>query len=231
MRRATYISKVNNIKSAGEIILQSLMEMIYEGELKPNQALRQEEIAGWFEVSRVPVRDALQKLIEVGLAVKIPRHGVRVANFSIEMLRKLYEVRIILEGAAMELVVHNINDEIMNELKELVEKQKIAMKYKNVKEALKIDNTFHEILLSEATLQNDVLSKLIYSIRLRIKHARNVARNQGKPKEWIQNSINRHIKILETLKAKDENRAKKIMIQIINESMSEASNFVEKYTN
>jgi len=225
--KLNYAAKVNSIKNTGEVILQSLMEMIYEGKLKPGQSLKQEEIADLFKVSRVPVRDAFQKLIEVGLAVKVPRRGIMVVDLSTDRLRKLYEVRIILESVAIKLVMCNINDEILNELKFLIKKQKIALKYKNIKDAIQIDDEFHNVLYNKDILLNDVLSELIYSIRLRIKHARDLARYKGELKDWLNNSIRRHSEIYEAILSKDKNYAKKIIVKIVNESKQEVFNSIK----
>ena len=77
-RRRSLAHRIDAIQNTAEVIAQSLKEMIYEAELKPGQPLIQERIAEMFQVSRVPVRDALQLLIAMGLAVNVPRRGVIV---------------------------------------------------------------------------------------------------------------------------------------------------------
>ena len=64
--------RVNAIQSTAEVIANSLKEIIYGAEFKPGQQLVQETIARMFQVSRVPVRDALQILIKMGIAVNVP---------------------------------------------------------------------------------------------------------------------------------------------------------------
>ncbi len=75
MAHANLAHRINAIQNTAEVIAQSLKEMIYEAELKPGQPLIQERIAEMFQVSRVPVRDALQMLIGMGIAVNVPRRG------------------------------------------------------------------------------------------------------------------------------------------------------------
>lgn len=231
MEKLYYANKINNIQNTGEVILQNLIEMIYEGKLKPNQTLRQEIIAEWFKVTRVPVRDALQRLVGIGLAVKIPRRGVRVANISVDTLKKLYEVRVILESAAIKLVTRNVNDETLNKLKLLIDNQKVALNCKSTKEFIRIDDEFHNVLYSKDTLLNEVLSNSIYSIRLRIKHARDIARYNSELKGWASNSIRRHFEIYNAVASKNENYAKNIIIEIINESKKDTFNFVKNILN
>ncbi len=75
MPPADLARRIHAIQNTAEVIAQSLREMISEAELKPGQPLIQERIAEMFQVSRVPVRDALQLLIGMGVAVNIPRRA------------------------------------------------------------------------------------------------------------------------------------------------------------
>ena len=59
MVQSSLAHRIDAIQNTAEVIAQSLKEMIYEAELKPSQPLIQERIAEMFQVSRVPVRDAL----------------------------------------------------------------------------------------------------------------------------------------------------------------------------
>src|SRR5512147_1243499 len=111
MTPADLAHRINAIQNTAEVIAQSLREMIYEAELKPGQPLIQERIAEMFDVSRVPVRDALQLLIGMGLAVNVPRRGVIVRPLSWQLLDELFEVRKILEGAAIRMAMRNATPE------------------------------------------------------------------------------------------------------------------------
>ena len=82
MDNLIWATRVNEIKNTNEVILQGLIEMIYEGKFKLGQKLVQEEIANIFNVSRVPVRDAFQILLEVKLAERVPRKGLIIAKLS-----------------------------------------------------------------------------------------------------------------------------------------------------
>lgn len=93
MNQENLTYKVDSIQNTAEVIAKSLEDKIYGAELKPGQQLVQENIARMFGVSRVPVRDALQILINMGLAVNMPRRGVFVRRLSKKSLGELFEVR------------------------------------------------------------------------------------------------------------------------------------------
>jgi DNA-binding GntR family transcriptional regulator len=82
-------------------IARVLSGRIVDGSLAPGARLRQDEIAAEFGVSHVPVREAFRKLEAQGLAVSLPRRGVRVSDLDPVMVREVTEMRAALEGLAL----------------------------------------------------------------------------------------------------------------------------------
>ncbi|MBW1960933.1 MAG: GntR family transcriptional regulator [Deltaproteobacteria bacterium] len=219
--------KVDAIKNIGEVIAQSLKEMIYEAELKPGQQLVQENIARMFGVSRVPVRDALQILINMGIAVNVPRRGVIVRPLSRKLLNELFEIRKILEGSAIKMVIHEITPDVFQHLNELVLKQSNALNKSDVKMNETLDDEFHRTLFEP--LDNDTLNDLIFANWERIKQARcssTVVAEHGK--KWIKESIQRHRKVLDAIKRKDEELAYRNIVENIESSRQEITDCLEE---
>ncbi|UAK37145.1 GntR family transcriptional regulator [Gordonia bronchialis] len=81
-------------------VLRRLRDEIFEGILPPGTALSVPGLAARLEVSRSPVREAVQQLVTDGLAVYTPRAGAKVAVLDDEMLRHVFEVREVLDGLA-----------------------------------------------------------------------------------------------------------------------------------
>ena len=120
MQQGSLSLKIDAIKTTSEVIAQSIKEMIFQAELKPGQQLVQESLARMFGVSRVPVRDALQILINMGIAVNVPRRGVIVRPFSRKLLDELFEIRKVLEGSAIHMVVKKITPNLNTILTNLI---------------------------------------------------------------------------------------------------------------
>jgi len=229
VNQVNWVEKVNRIENAGNIIFQSLMEMIYDNKLKPGQKLRQDYIAQMFEVSRVPVRDALQMLIGTGLATRIPRKGIIVSLLSRQILKELYEIRKILEGSAIRIVVRNINTDVLDTLDNLIEKQHELMKNNDLKAVIKIDYEFFKILYNASTILNNSLSELIYSNLLRVKHARCAAISKPEfARDWMEDAYQKNKEKISALKSKDEEYVYKVIIKIINDSEKKVLNHLEK---
>lgn len=82
-------------------IARALSERIVCGALAPGERLRQDQIAGEFEASHVPVREAFLRLEAQGLVVSKPRCGVRVSQLDPAMVVEITEMRAALEGLAL----------------------------------------------------------------------------------------------------------------------------------
>lgn len=78
-----------------ELIKQAIMV----GELQPGQPLVELALAGWYKVSRTPIREALTRLEQDGLAQRGDR-GLIVRESTPEEILDLYETRIVLESKA-----------------------------------------------------------------------------------------------------------------------------------
>lgn len=84
-------------------IYGALREGILTGRLAPGDRLRQQELATQFDVSHSPVREAIARLASEGLVTVRPRRGAEVNALDPTEVAEIYEVRILLEPAALDL--------------------------------------------------------------------------------------------------------------------------------
>jgi len=83
-------------------VYRGLKTAIMAGGFKPGAVLVQEELCKQFRASRTPIRDALTHLQAEGLVVAIPNKGVVVRDFSPKDVHDIYEIRALLESAAVQ---------------------------------------------------------------------------------------------------------------------------------
>ena len=76
-----------------------LRRRIMSGRYAPGERLREESVAHEMQVSRTPVRAALQRLVEDGLLVAAAR-GATVAGWTHWDIAEAFELRILLEPHA-----------------------------------------------------------------------------------------------------------------------------------
>ena len=90
--------------SLSEYAYRTLRDNIVNGKLQPRTRLPEIEVAKALGVSRVPIRDALGRLVEDQLVEKRPdRKGAVVATPTPETMLEFYEVRAVLEVLSVRL--------------------------------------------------------------------------------------------------------------------------------
>lgn len=85
------------------------------GNLKPGQRLIEERLARSLQISRTPLREAIQMLEKDGLVNRLPRGGVGVREASSEEIRELNSVRVALECMAVEAVCERVRHHRLDE--------------------------------------------------------------------------------------------------------------------
>ena len=87
------------------IVTERLRANIVDGTLKPGSQLSEVELASNFGVSRGPVREALQRLVQEGLLHSEPHRGVFVPVLTDEDVHDVYVAREALESAAIRSII------------------------------------------------------------------------------------------------------------------------------
>jgi DNA-binding GntR family transcriptional regulator len=93
-----------------ELVAEVLREAITGGHLRANQPLPQDEIAAQLRVSHIPVREALRQLQSEGLVAYQPNRGATVSALTPEEIREIYDIRAILETAAVRRATSRLSE-------------------------------------------------------------------------------------------------------------------------
>ncbi|MFD0666676.1 GntR family transcriptional regulator [Ramlibacter sp. MAHUQ-53] len=89
--------------AATDKVYEVLKQRVVAGAYAPAAQLKEEHLARELGTSRTPVRAALQRLVDDGLATAEPGRGVRVAQWTESDIEETYELRGLLEGHAAAL--------------------------------------------------------------------------------------------------------------------------------
>lgn len=101
--------------SAATLIFDAIRQAILKGDLTQGEALRQEDIARAFNVSRIPVREALLKLEQHGLITSQRYKGAVVARLSLDEANEIFEFRAVLEPEVIRRAVPLMSPAILEE--------------------------------------------------------------------------------------------------------------------
>jgi len=84
-----------------ESVYDRLVELVFSGDYGPGSKLTERELAEQLQVSRIPVRESLGRMVAQGLLLGGGRReGVRMRQYTPDEIRQLYEFRLFLEAGA-----------------------------------------------------------------------------------------------------------------------------------
>ena len=135
------------VASLREQIERTLSSRIVAGEFAPGTVLTVPTLATEFGVSATPVREAMLNLARRGFLRPIRNRGFEVTEVSVDELRELGEVRMLLEAPPMRALAGVLGDEVVVRLRALADEIVAAGREGRFEDYLEADTTFHLTLL------------------------------------------------------------------------------------
>jgi DNA-binding GntR family transcriptional regulator len=105
-----------------ETAVKAISRAIFSGRIRPGERLNESKLARQFQISRAPIREALQQLQEQGLIISVPRRGMFVVSLQPEDIQKINSLRLILEAEALRLARAHLTPETAEKLEKMVER-------------------------------------------------------------------------------------------------------------
>lgn len=185
--------------SAKESAYFQLEQWIIDGTLQPGEKLTDIELAQALNLSRTPIREALQLLEMVGFVKMYPGKATTVTEVLKEDIKHLLPPLAVLQALAGELAVPNITEEQISRLEETNQRFAKAIEEKDSFHALKIDEEFHRIIIEAA--QNPYITTMLSRLQ---SHVRRQFFHHSL--ELSEASRNEHDQIIQAFKDKDVER-------------------------
>ncbi len=152
---------INRSTLSGQVT-KKLRADITSGVYQPGEQLNEALIARQFGISRGPLREAMQRLIQDGLLRSMPHRGVFVPEFTDEDLADIYFAREAIETAALRRVMASGNAvEVAGLLRIEIDMMIAALERDDWSEVVDHDLHFHTQLVDAA--QSGRLSRM-YSV-------------------------------------------------------------------
>jgi len=201
-------------------IYECLLREIITGVWAPGQYLSEVKLMQRFQASRTPIREALIHLHKEALLQKGPFKGYVVAEMSLEFIRELFQLRLLLEPAAARLAARNpLADGVVKTIETLQHKLQKAVRssnsYPQFLQISELDCDFHKAI-GEAG-GNRRLAKLIDDIMNQMRRFQ-CGCFQNRP--WLSDTFEEHATILEAIKLRDPPKAEHLMLQHIRQSIA-----------
>jgi len=159
------MSKTPRIKPVSKSRKSSLVDKIRDGivtqKYKPGDRLNETSLAREFQVSRIPIREALMQLEEHGLVIHQPRRGMFVNSLSELETQQINGVRIVLEAEVLALCRANATRAMIQSLDALVVRME-RWRPGTQLEAAELDLEFHRAIWRHSG--NSYLEKTLNSL-------------------------------------------------------------------
>lgn len=191
---------------------EQIRERITTLELAPGSPVNEQKLAEELGMGLAPVREALKLLAHDSLVVITPRHGLYVADVDIPDLEQLSEMRLALEGLSARLAAKRATPDDLVVLEALRQEQASAMGTvpEEPRRLFDIDHKFHQAVARAAHNKYlaDSLERLFgLSQRLWYLALLGIGGQLG----FLPTAVEKHLGLVEAIKAGDGDRAEEIM--------------------
>jgi DNA-binding GntR family transcriptional regulator len=167
-------------------VLEEIRRRIIAGVYAPGERVFEDQIAAELDVSRNPVREAMQALAGEGFIELEPRRGARVAVVSPERALELFEVREVLEGLVASLAATRRTEAEVAEMRALVELGLDTARGGDLSDLPALNTRFHTLLASAA--RNEMLGETIERLRHLIEWIYSQRIKMRAPRSWDEHS-------------------------------------------
>lgn len=137
-------------RATATIIAETIRERIMDGSFEPGVQLTEVQLAGRLGVSRGPVREAFQRLVQEGLLTAEPHRGVFVTSLDAEDASDVALARSTVERAAAALVARAGDPDVLARLTAIVDEMGAAAEGGGWAGLAEADLRFHEALVDGA---------------------------------------------------------------------------------
>lgn len=181
-----------------------LRTAIRNGVLRAGTRLVERDLAEQLGMSRIPVREAIQRLVEEGLVKKSPHRGTFVYAPTRKEIEEISSMRTVLESFVVERAMAHWTAEIETELRQIVDMMRSAADRGDWQQIHECDYQFHSTIWSIAN--HSVLQEVVSSLRSRIN--RFLFEVSGVlPASDMDYHINSHYQLIDVLKSGDVAKA------------------------
>ncbi|MCI4012717.1 GntR family transcriptional regulator [Brevibacterium sp. ZH18] len=131
-------------------VYRSIRDAIVRGQLAPGEQLRDQELGAWLQVSRTPVREALQRLAQAGLVVAQPGRMTRVAPEDPDTIAHARQIAAELHALAMSLAFASLTDSDLQAMETANDELRSALNNAEIDAAVTADDDFHDVALTRS---------------------------------------------------------------------------------
>lgn len=148
-----------------DIAYQEIKAMISKGIINNNSSISENSLVAKLNMSRTPIRSALQRLNFEGIIKIVPNQGIIIQEMSIEEVKEKHDLRVAVELYIIKKSINSICEDDINNLREIMHRQFVASSNRDFYAFLKCDTQFHTYFLKY--YKNKIMTDIMVDFRER----------------------------------------------------------------
>lgn len=156
-----------------DIAYNKIKEKILEEDFKPGRFLSERELIDILQMSKTPIKSAVDRLEAEGFLTVSSKQGIAVNDLSIDQVIDIYNLRVAIETFNCEQIYKTITNEQLSLLKENLTETRKSVEERDVKGFAKYDHEFHQLISKIAgnkEIQKILLNYNAHLLRITLRH-------------------------------------------------------------
>ena len=143
-----YDSLNQPVENKQQLAYQQIKQDILNNTYPAGTVMVERKLCEIYNVSRSPIRNALQQLTHEGLLSFVPGKGTVVASFSTDDILEVYDLIELLQDYAIKACINKQNALVVNALEMALNNMKTALEKDDIFHFTRWDQKFHQLLVS-----------------------------------------------------------------------------------
>ncbi|MBB6479972.1 GntR family transcriptional regulator [Spirochaeta isovalerica] len=206
---------------------EKMKELVLEGRISPGFRLTEAFLAEKLDMSRIPVREAIQQLVHEGFIERTGKNGYQIKEYNEQDIIDLYNYREALDGMLVRLYTQRVDDSQLYYLEMNVEAMDEHFKNFDQHVFSKIDQEFHRIIARGARNQymehqhEIILEKVLYIADMIYRIDEEKHTELLNP-ETYRKTYDQHCEIFNAIKERDPDKAERAARDSVEKGLKQA---------
>lgn len=207
-----------------ELVYKAFRKTIILGEIPAGQRINEKEFSEVMNISRTPIRYALQKLVEEGLVDHVRGVGIIVRGISLNDANEIYAIRKSLDVLATITAMKKMTPEDFEELEALLEETERLNEADKIDQVLQKFSDFNELIYEKSKMLR--LKSIVMKLREYLVYFRDIS---IRSKERRDKALNEHWLIYKCMLNQEEEQLKLLITEHLDYSQTFILKEMEKH--
>ncbi|OTN87582.1 hypothetical protein A5819_000028 [Enterococcus sp. 7E2_DIV0204] len=209
-----------------ELVYKAFRKTIILGEIPAGQRINEKEFSEVMNISRTPIRYALQKLVEEGLVDHVRGVGIIVRGISLNDANEIYAIRKSLDVLATITAMKEMTSADFEELKFLLEETERLNEANEIDQVLQKFSDFNELIYEKSKMLR--LKSIVMKLREYLVYFRDIS---IRSKDRRDKALNEHWLIYKCMLNQEEEQLKQLIKEHLDYSQTFILKEMEKHLN